>query len=152
MKSWSCEAYNGQQCSTFAQGSHVFDDDHSKNCDVRLEVMRPPSCRMTSGRSSGQRASLSSSRRSRWLMSATPCWRAAPMESPAPGNTSLILRSAVPFHQFQDKFLLDILTTEDCFLGPSRNAKCRYSVIWSKGPLQDRFSVSLLLPSEFWVN
>ena len=34
---------------------------HSRNWEMRLEVMRPPSCRMTSGRTAGQTSSLSSS-------------------------------------------------------------------------------------------
>lgn len=32
---------------------------HSRNWEVRLEVMRPPSCRTTSGRTAGHTSSLS---------------------------------------------------------------------------------------------
>ena len=56
---------------------------HSKNWEVRLEVMRPPSCRMTSGRTAGQTSSLSSRMWSKCCRTLAGVCPVAPIRRPA---------------------------------------------------------------------
>ena len=62
-----------------------------RNSDVRLEVMRPPSCSTTSGRTAGQTSSLSSSTWSKCCMSPADVGT-CPTLRPATHHTALTAR------------------------------------------------------------
>ena len=69
--------------------AYPWDEAHSMNCVMRLDVMRPPSCSMHSGHSTGQLCSLSSRIKSLWLTIVTPCCCAAATAKPAIALTCL---------------------------------------------------------------